>query len=64
MLALRKFCHLRNSVDNVTYKVNFPTSQILLSFYSLIWQYVKNQVIRSSAKNRSEKCDQNPQKHP
>ena len=52
MLALRKFCHLRNSVDNVTYKVNFPTSQILVSFYSLIWQYVTNQVIRSSAKKQ------------
>ena len=55
MLALRKFCYLRNSVDNVTYKVNFPTSQILVSFCSLIWQYVTNQVMRSSAKKQVRK---------
>ena len=31
-------CHLRKSVNNVTYELNFPTSKILVSFYSLIWR--------------------------
>ena len=55
---------MRKSVDNdVTYEENFPTSKILATF---LFFNMANlcYVIRSSAKRRSGKCDQNPQKHP
>ena len=34
-------------------------------FFILLYrEFITNYVMRSSAKNRFEKCDQNPQKHP